>query len=434
VAAAGPQRALRVLVALQLIALIVLAGVTVSRFRVWADIDERPHYDFIQKVAEDQRLPRPTDLVSPEVQAITDRTWPRPSPTDRAAIGQVGRSFEAIQPPLYYVAATPAFLAVGDHRDKVFAVRVFDAVLLLVTVLLLWRLARRVADPPAALAGLSTALAVLLWPGVTVRAVTISNTPLELVLTVAFLLALWRAGEAARLRPMLLAAVLLGLCLLTKLTLVYLVPLFLVALARRGRGRWSARSLAVAAVPPLMLAPWLILNAERYGSPTVNIEGSPGIAGPVQTDGSFDRVLDLGPLFARLLDGVLPQEWIVQLDVWWIRIVVDGLAIALLVAGVAALIADRRAWRAWLLALPLACGVGLFVAVNLLTGTDIFYLRYLYPALIAFALGAGIALARGGPTRLHVAGLAGCTLVTGVLWVDLAGFFWFNDIGRKLGI
>jgi hypothetical protein len=434
VAAAGPQRALRVLVALQLIALIVLAGVTVSRFRVWADIDERPHYDFIQKVAEDQRLPRPTDLVSPEVQAITDRTWPRPSPTDRAAIGQVGRSFEAIQPPLYYVAATPAFLAVGDHRDKVFAVRVFDAVLLLVTVLLLWRLARRVADPPAALAGLSTALAVLLWPGVTVRAVTISNTPLELVLTVAFLLALWRAGEAARLRPMLLAAVLLGLCLLTKLTLVYLVPLFLVALARRGRGRWCARSLAVAAVPPLMLAPWLILNAERYGSPTVNIEGSPGIAGPVQTDGSFDRVLDLGPLFARLLDGVLPQEWIVQLDVWWIRIVVDGLAIALLVAGVAALIADRRAWRAWLLALPLACGVGLFVAVNLLTGTDIFYLRYLYPALIAFALGAGIALARGGPTRLHVAGLAACTLVTGVLWVDLAGFFWFNDIGRKLGI
>jgi hypothetical protein len=183
-----------------------------------------------------------------------------------------------------------------------------------------------------------------------------------------------------------------------------------------------------------MLAPWLILNAERYGSPTVNIEGSPGIAGPVQTDGSFDRVLDLGPLFARLLDGVLPQEWIVQLDVWWIRIVVDGLAIALLVAGVAALIADRRAWRAWLLALPLACGVGLFVAVNLLTGTDIFYLRYLYPALIAFALGAGIALARGGPTRLHVAGLAACTLVTGVLWVDLAGFFWFNDIGRKLGI
>ena len=47
-------------------------------------------------------------------------------------------------------------------------------------MLLLWRLARRVGGPPpAALAGLSAALLVLLWPGVTVRAVTISNTPLE---------------------------------------------------------------------------------------------------------------------------------------------------------------------------------------------------------------------------------------------------------------
>ncbi len=106
---------------LQLVALIVLAGVTVSRFRVWADIDERPHYDYVQKLAEEQRIPRPTDLVSPEVQAITDRTWPRPSATDPAAIGQAGRSFEAIQPPLYYRGGPPAFLAVGDHRDKVFA-------------------------------------------------------------------------------------------------------------------------------------------------------------------------------------------------------------------------------------------------------------------------------------------------------------------------
>jgi hypothetical protein len=183
-----------------------------------------------------------------------------------------------------------------------------------------------------------------------------------------------------------------------------------------------------------MLAPWLVLNADRYGSPTVNIEGAPGIAGPVQTQGTLDRVLDLPPLLARLLDGVLPQEWIVQLDVWWVRLVADGLAIALLAAGVAALVACRLQWRAWFLALPLASGLGLFVAVNLLTGTDIFYLRYLYPALIVFALGAGVGLARGGPGRLHVAGLAAFTLVAGALWVDLAGFFWFNDLGRKLGI
>jgi hypothetical protein len=67
VAGAKALRVLRALVALQLIALAVLAAVTVGKFRVWADIDERPHYDYVQKLVEDQRIPRPTDLVSPEV-------------------------------------------------------------------------------------------------------------------------------------------------------------------------------------------------------------------------------------------------------------------------------------------------------------------------------------------------------------------------------
>jgi 4-amino-4-deoxy-L-arabinose transferase-like glycosyltransferase len=423
-----------VLVALQLVALLVLAGVTTARFRVWADVDERPHYDYVQKLVEDRHIPRPTDLVSPEVQAISDRTWPRPSPTDRAAIGIPGRSYEAIQPPLTYVVAAPAFVAVGDHRDKVFALRIFDVLLLLATVGLLWRLARRIAEPEAALAGLSASLVVLLWPGVLVRAVTFGNTPLELLLTSAFLLALWRADAPGRARPMLAAALLLGLCLLTKLTLVLLVPVLLVVLVRRARAGASPALWAVLALPPLMLAPWLALNVERYGSPTVDIEGDPGVAGEVQTAGAFDRLVDLPRPAARLLDGVLPQEWLIQLDVWWVRLVVDGLAIGLLAAGLAGLVIARRAWGAWFLALPLASGLGMVVSAFLVTGADSFYLRYVYPALLPFALGAGIGLARRGVSRLHVGGLLAVTLILGGLWVDLAGFFWFNDIGRKLGI
>ena len=108
----------RGLVALQLAALLVLGGVTVARFHVWAPVDERAHYDYVQTVAEQQRLPLLTDLVSPEVQAITDRTWPRPSPVDPATRGLAGRSYEAFQPPLYYVVAAPAFLLAGDHLRR----------------------------------------------------------------------------------------------------------------------------------------------------------------------------------------------------------------------------------------------------------------------------------------------------------------------------
>ena len=211
-------RALRALVALQLIALATLAAVTAGKFRVWADIDERPHYDYVQKLVEEQRIPRPTDLVSPQVQAITDRTWPRPSRTDPATLGLNGQSFEAMQPPLTYVAAAPAFAVVPDHRDKVFALRIWDALLLAITVLLLWRLSRRLAEPAAALVGFSAALTTLLMPGMVVRSVTFGNTAPELLLSTAYVLALWRADQTGRVRPLAVAAVLLGLCLLTKRT------------------------------------------------------------------------------------------------------------------------------------------------------------------------------------------------------------------------
>jgi hypothetical protein len=183
-----------------------------------------------------------------------------------------------------------------------------------------------------------------------------------------------------------------------------------------------------------MLAPWLILNQTRYGSPTVDITGSPGIAGPLAPGGALDRVSDLGRLSSRLLDGVLPQEWIMQLDVWWIRGAVDVLACALLIAGVFVLVRDRRVWRAWFLALPLLCGFAVMIAIHLLTGSDSFYLRYLYGALLPFALGVGIGLAPRGPRVAHVLGLGAATVVVGAVWVDMAGFFWFNTVGRKLGI
>jgi hypothetical protein len=68
--------------------------------------------------AEHGRLPRIVDALPWEAWAINTA---HPTRSGLAQAGAVGQSYEAWQPPLYYLAATPVFLAVGDHRHKVFA-------------------------------------------------------------------------------------------------------------------------------------------------------------------------------------------------------------------------------------------------------------------------------------------------------------------------
>jgi hypothetical protein len=135
-------------VVLQLTALALAGGVTVDRFVVWAQIDEAQHFAYVEELAEDARLPwLGRDTVSDEVLAISHGTSPGPSPVDPAAAGLGGQSYEAFQPPLYYVLAVPAFLVAADHLDKVRVLRAFDVLLLLAAAGALWLLARQVFGP-----------------------------------------------------------------------------------------------------------------------------------------------------------------------------------------------------------------------------------------------------------------------------------------------
>jgi hypothetical protein len=185
----------RWLVILQLAALLVLGALVVARFPTFAEVDERAHYSYVQEVAEERRLPvLGRDLISPEAQAVEDGTWPRPSPRDPRELGFEGQSYEAFQPPLYYLVTAPVFALVDDYRHKLYGLRAFDLLLLLCAVALLALLARAVFAGRWLLP-FSLGLAVLLWPGVLVRMVTVSNSALELPLALAFLLAVWRATE-----------------------------------------------------------------------------------------------------------------------------------------------------------------------------------------------------------------------------------------------
>jgi hypothetical protein len=95
---------------LQVTAILVLGAVTVFRFHIFAEVDERAHLAYVQEVAEHGRIPWVGhNFVSWQELAIEQGTYPRPSSLDPRVLGVRGSSYEGWQPPLYYVLAAPAY-------------------------------------------------------------------------------------------------------------------------------------------------------------------------------------------------------------------------------------------------------------------------------------------------------------------------------------
>jgi hypothetical protein len=430
-AGAAAESGWRWLVAVMVAGLALCGAVTVARFHVWAPVDERAHYAYVQSLAEQGRLPRVEDLVSTQVQAITENSWPRPARTSPAQAGLAGRNYEAFQPPLYYLLAVPAFVAVPDHRDKVFALRAFDLVLVGVAAGLLWLLARRVL-PEAPLVAFAGGLGVLLWPGVLVRAVTVSNAPLELVLVTATLAVLERAWSRRDGRWLVAAGVLTGACLLTKLTLLsVLVPLALVAWSLRREAALAA--LAAVVAPAVVLSPWLASNVVRLGTLTANGAALDQQQPFLYPTGDRPGLADLPGRLWQLSQGVLPQEWTAQLDVAWVR-AVTLLLVAALAAGALAAAIQRRSPLGWMALAGVAGYLALATGALSLEHWDVFLLRYAAPLLPALGVSAAAWMwKRAGDRRTLVAATGG-VLLTGALWADMAGRFYFTDLGHHLGI
>jgi len=415
--------ALRLLVAVQLAALLFAAVATAARFPVWALVDEAAHYDYVQSVAEDGRIPvLDEDHVHTEVLAIDEGVYPAPPRTPAAERGLFGRSYEGFQPPLAYLVATPVYALPSDHEVKLRALRGLGVVLLGAAAFLTWLLARRVV-PDAPLAAFSAALTFLLWPGVVVRVVTFSNAGLELVVGAALSLALWRALTERSERWLVASGALAGAALLTKLTLLAFLPalaIVCVAFLRAGRARAVA---GAAALPALMLAPWVALNLHNYGSAT----GSGAVQAlmdPVLNPSGRDyRPGDLPARHVALLNAVLPDEWWVEFLSTAKRRLRDVFAVLVLALPVLAAVrippAERRPALIVLL-LPLVAGVLLMSVSLLVENYDAFYGRYLYGALPGFGVLAALALRRAFGERALVWSAGGVTALLLALWAHLA--------------
>src|SRR5437588_4322465 len=398
VRALGFGGAVKALVAFELAVIAVSAIAIVARFPVFALVDERAHYSYVQVVSEQQRLPvLARDRTSAVVQAVGEGVYPRRSRQEPAhQSGLAAFSYEAFQPPAYYLTAAPLFALLPDYRDKVRVLRAFDALLLACALLLLWRLAREIAGPRA-LALFAFALPAMMWPGVVVRSVTISNAALEMVAAPAVILLLWRAHARGDGRLLVAGGAALGAALLTRLTLAALAPVLIVvaALAVRSRGRRALPASAAAlALPVLMLVPWLAFNLDHFHALTaerVVRRMQEPLLNPTR------RLYGLGDLahgLRILLRGVLPEEWWVEYLSTPKRLLseVFGALFLLgpLVFGWVAPAADRRRLFGFLVAPGLVVVAGLVYALVAANWAAFLLPRYLYPELGGFCLFAAL--------------------------------------------
>jgi 4-amino-4-deoxy-L-arabinose transferase-like glycosyltransferase len=415
--------ALRALVAVQLAALLVAAVATVARFPVWALVDEAAHFDYVQWIAEDGRVPvLDDDPVHSEVLAIDEGVYPGPPQVGAGARGLVGRSYEGFQPPLAYALATPVYAVAGDHPRKLRALRALGVLLLGVAVWLTWLLARR-AVPEAALGAFSLALTFLLWPGVVVRAATFSNAALELAVGAALSLALWRALSERSERWLVAAGALAGTALLTKLTLLAFVPAVAVVCAAFLRERRLRAVTVAAALPAAMVAPWVVFNLSHYGALTGSAEAR-DLLEPTLNPRDVDfGAGDLPGRHVALLNGVLPEEWWVEFlstAKRRLRDVFVGLSILVpLLAAVRMPAAERRRAAA-VLVLPLLAGIVLMAVSLLAANWDAFQPRYLYGTLPGFAVFGALALRRALGERVLWWCSAGLTALLLGLWAHLS--------------
>jgi len=109
-------RVLKGIVVVQLIAILALGILTVTSFEIFARLDEQAHFDYVQTVADQHRLP-------------TLRAHPIPGHLEGGR-----HTYEALQPPVYYLVAAPLLKLSHVQHTRVLILRTFGLVLLLASV------------------------------------------------------------------------------------------------------------------------------------------------------------------------------------------------------------------------------------------------------------------------------------------------------------
>jgi 4-amino-4-deoxy-L-arabinose transferase-like glycosyltransferase len=269
-------------------ALLVAAGQP-----IWSRVDEAQHWDYVAQLAHGTYPVEGRTLIRQDTLDLMAETgifrWnvpgqqPVPMARSVSALTTVPAylrgaarqlwierhiwqfSYEADQPPLFYLAALP-FWEVGNalagSQGAVYAVRAFDALLVGLLGALALALARLLFPTEGATPWLAVVMLAVL-PGALLNATQVTNDTLAAVLgAVTLLAAISGRRRGWPWRWQMLTGLAFGAAMLTKLTTVGLALPLAAAFCWPLRIR---RGAVTAAVAGLVLAPWLAWNEHLYG-------------------------------------------------------------------------------------------------------------------------------------------------------------------------
>ncbi len=425
-------RALRVIVAAQIIAVMVFGSITIMKYPLWSLVDEGAHFDNIAYIAKHGSFPvLGHALATQQELAIGEGFNPTHHPTiDPTKHGLGGLDYEAFQPPLYYYLATPAFFLSNDYHTKAIMLRFFGLGLLLVAIALLARLSRHVLKKRWLL-GMAGGMLIFLMPGVMVRAVTISDVNLAVPIAIATVTELWIAWERRSSYRVITAGLLVGCGVLTDLYLAEMVPVFIVvaviAMAGNKSRAHRIRCVAGVALAAAVTVPWFVFNEIHYKALTAsNLAKKEQLStvNPHHLHFGLSEIpgLTVQTLFAPLM----PQEWLS----WLSGHNLLNYGATLFQVGIvpAAVVLAIALWRRtlqsgyWIFVLPWLCNIALcwYIDYGQQWQSGAMVARYTYPTLVIlglFTAAAASVFIRSNRTWL-------VTLITGtaflvVLWGHL---------------
>jgi 4-amino-4-deoxy-L-arabinose transferase-like glycosyltransferase len=437
------------------LAYLVISGLYAVLTPEWQVPDEPAHYNYVRQVASGTwPVIEPGDYDQAYLERLKSEGFPSELSVDSI-------QYEDHQPPLYYLLATPVFLLADG---ALVPLRLFSVLLGAGVIVITYSIGQRLFPSRPTVVLTASSLVAFIPQHAAMLAGVNNDTLSELLVATALLCALL-VLEADRPPAPWLLGLLLGAILITKIQAYVVVPILGLAGVARWRSdeakgrRWLAGWLFGVYGPALLIGSlWWTRNVTAYGSldwmglerHDLVVLGQPTTAGWIADYGLVATVRRFIQFTFQSFWGMF--GWMAvpmsarayQAVGIWSAMTGSGFVLALVEArGRGG--PGRPAHRFTLTASPMAL---LLTASTLLTvggylWWNLSYVqhqgRYLFPALVALALAAGVAweqLTHSGPARATAVMLllvAVLTAVAGnrsaaIVWAGAAGILWVYSL------